>query len=54
MPSLDDLESWAKRLDAQEITHSGVKRPSYTSNAMITFRDPDNIQLEFFWPAPKS
>jgi catechol 2,3-dioxygenase-like lactoylglutathione lyase family enzyme len=22
--------------------------PSYTANAMITLRDPDNIQLEFF------
>jgi hypothetical protein len=34
------------------ITNSGVKEPPYTSNAMITFRDPDNIQLEFFWSAP--
>jgi len=47
-----DLDSWAKRLDALGIAHSGVKDPSYTSNAMLTFRDPDNIQLEFFWPAP--
>jgi len=23
----------------------------YTPNAMLTFRDPDNIQLEFFWRA---
>lgn len=22
------------------------------SDAMVTFRDPDNIQLEFFWRAP--
>ena len=47
-----DLDAWAGRLDALGITHSGVKQPPYTSNAMITFRDPDNIQLEFFWPAP--
>jgi hypothetical protein len=26
-----------------------VKEPGYTSNAMLTFRGPDNIQLEFFW-----
>jgi hypothetical protein len=26
---------------------------SQTSNAMVTFRDPDNIQLEFFWRPPK-
>ena len=46
-----DLDAWAERLDALGIDNSGVKTPAYTSNAMITFRDPDNIQLEFFWPA---
>lgn len=47
-----DLDAWADRLDQMGIDHSGVKLPSYTANAMITFRDPDNIQLEFFWRAP--
>lgn len=47
-----DLDQWASRLDKLGIPHSGVKQPSYTANAMITFRDPDNIQLEFFWRAP--
>jgi catechol 2,3-dioxygenase-like lactoylglutathione lyase family enzyme len=46
-----DLDAWAERLDTLGVDHSGVKEPSYTSNAMITFRDPDNIQLEFYWPA---
>jgi catechol 2,3-dioxygenase-like lactoylglutathione lyase family enzyme len=46
-----DLDAWASRLDTLGIEHSGVKEPSYTANAMIVFRDPDNIQLEFFWPA---
>jgi catechol 2,3-dioxygenase-like lactoylglutathione lyase family enzyme len=46
-----DLDTWASRLDELEIPHSGVKEPSYTANAMLTFRDPDNIQLEFFWRA---
>jgi len=45
----DDPDSWAERLDQLGIQHSGVKEPSCTSNAMLTFRDPDNIQLEFFW-----
>lgn len=49
-----DLEAWASRLDELGIHHSGVKEPSYTANAMITFRDPDNIQLEFFWRASGS
>jgi glyoxylase I family protein len=50
----DDLDTWAARLDELGIRHSGVKEPSYTSNAMVTYRDPDNIQLEFFWRPPKS
>jgi glyoxylase I family protein len=49
-----DLDAWASRLDELGISHSGVKDPSYTENAMLTFRDPDNIQLEFFWAAPRS
>ncbi|CAN5827350.1 VOC family protein [soil metagenome] len=48
----DDLDEWAGRLDERGITHSGVKDLDYTPNAMLTFRDPDNIQLEFFWRAP--
>ena len=48
----DELEAWAKRLDELRVPHSGVKELSYTQNAMLTFRDPDNIQLEFFWRAP--
>ena len=50
MAARADLDTWAERLDALGIAHSGVKQPSYTKNAMLTFRDPDNIQLEFFWP----
>jgi glyoxylase I family protein len=46
-----ELDSWASRLDELGIRHSGVKQPAYTANAMLTFRDPDNIQLEFFWRA---
>jgi hypothetical protein len=49
-----DLDIWAARLDDLGIPHSGIKEPSYTSNSMITFRDPDNIQLEFFWAAALS
>jgi catechol 2,3-dioxygenase-like lactoylglutathione lyase family enzyme len=47
-----DLDEWADRLGRLGIEHSGVKEPDYTRNAMITFRDPDDIQLEFFWRAP--
>jgi glyoxylase I family protein len=47
----EDLKEWAERLNRLGIPHSGVKEPEYTRNAMLTFRDPDNIQLEFFWRA---
>jgi catechol 2,3-dioxygenase-like lactoylglutathione lyase family enzyme len=48
----DDLDGWGERLDELGIPHSGVKHLDYTPNRMLTFRDPDNIQLEFFWRAP--
>jgi glyoxylase I family protein len=47
----EDLNEWAQKLDRLGIPHSGVKELEYTRNAMVTFRDPDNIQLEFFWRA---
>jgi len=49
-----DLDDWVSRLDELSVPHSGIKEPSYTANAMITFRDPDNIQLEFFWQAAEA
>jgi catechol 2,3-dioxygenase-like lactoylglutathione lyase family enzyme len=48
----EDLDEWVERLDELGIAHSGVKEPEYTRNAILTFRDPDDIQLEFFWRAP--
>jgi glyoxylase I family protein len=41
-----ELEEWAARLDELGIAHSGIKDVDYGS--VITFRDPDNIQAEFF------
>jgi catechol 2,3-dioxygenase-like lactoylglutathione lyase family enzyme len=49
----EDLDEWADRLSQLGVEHSGVKELDYTPNAMITFRDPDNIQPEFFWRAPQ-
>ena len=48
----EELWEWATRLDEMGVPHSGVKELDYSPNAMLTFRDPDNIQLEFFWRAP--
>ncbi|TCK25163.1 VOC family protein [Pseudonocardia endophytica] len=41
-----ELEQWAAKLDELGISHGGVKRAHYGSG--VSFRDPDNIALEFF------
>ena len=41
-----ELEKWGARLDELGIAHSGIKDVDYGS--IITFRDPDNMQAEFF------
>jgi glyoxylase I family protein len=43
-----DLEKWASRLDELGIAHGGIKDAGYGSG--VSFRDPDNIALEFFAP----
>lgn len=41
-----ELEQWATKLDELGIAHGGVKKAHYGSG--VSFRDPDNIGLEFF------
>ena len=43
-----ELETWAGRLDELGIEHDAIKDASYGSG--VSFRDPDNIPLEFFAP----
>lgn len=43
-----ELEKWANRLDELGIEHGGIKDAHYGSG--VSFRDPDNIALEFFCP----
>jgi len=43
-----ELESWQSRLDELGITHGGIVDAHYGSG--LSFRDPDNIALEFFAP----
>jgi glyoxylase I family protein len=49
VPTRADLDEWASRLDSLGITNSGVHAPEGSRNAMVTFRDPDNIALEVFF-----
>jgi glyoxylase I family protein len=43
--SLEELHAWEGRLTELGILHSGIQQAH-----ILTFRDPDNIQLEFFLP----
>lgn len=46
--SRSDLETWEKRLDELGVTHGGIVDAPYGSG--LSFRDPDNLPLEFFAP----
>ena len=43
-----DLEAWKQRLDDLGIANGGIVDAPYGSG--LSFRDPDNIPLEFFAP----
>jgi glyoxylase I family protein len=43
-----ELETWKQRLDDLGIQNGGIVDASYGSG--VSFRDPDNIPLEFFAP----
>ncbi|MDJ0393739.1 VOC family protein [Rhodococcus sp. G-MC3] len=44
----EELAEWPGTLDDLGIAHTGIKNAHYGSG--ISFRDPDNIALEFFAP----
>jgi catechol-2,3-dioxygenase len=43
-----ELEAWEQRLNELGIEHGGIVDAGYGSG--LSFRDPDNIALEFFAP----
>jgi catechol 2,3-dioxygenase-like lactoylglutathione lyase family enzyme len=43
-----ELEAWVRQLNALGIPHGGIVDAAYGSG--LSFRDPDNITLEFFAP----
>jgi catechol 2,3-dioxygenase-like lactoylglutathione lyase family enzyme len=43
-----ELEKWQTRLDELGIKHGGIVDAGYGSG--LSFRDPDNLPLEFFAP----
>ena len=44
--SREELDAWEAILEEKGIEHSEIKDVEYGS--VLTFRDPDNIQMEFF------
>ncbi len=47
VPDMDDLQQWKRRFEQNDVDHSEIKETG-PGSGMITFRDPDNIQLEVF------
>ena len=43
-----ELEQWEKKLDSLGVKHGGIVDAHYGSG--LSFRDPDNLPLEFFAP----
>ena len=48
VPDRAELEAWGDRLDEMGVAHSDIVDAHYGSG--LSFRDPDNIALEFFAP----
>lgn len=48
-----DLDAWQEKLAEHGVEHSPVTNNPSGSGAALVFRDPDNIQLEFWWTAPR-
>ncbi len=46
-----DLDAWEEQLTALNVVHSPAQDTA--NGAALVFRDPDNIQLEFWWTRPR-
>ena len=50
VPSGADVDAYKRRFEEHGVDHSEIKPTRSGDGAMITLRDPDNIQLEVFAP----
>ncbi|MCX7521393.1 VOC family protein [Microbacterium sp. STN6] len=48
-----ELDGWEERLSELGVDHSPVTDAPSGSGTALVFRDPDNIQLEFWWTRPR-
>ena len=51
VPERADLDEWQRHLAALDVEHSPVADTDVGS--ALVFRDPDGIQLEIWWNAPR-
>lgn len=49
-PSMEALQELANRLISAGVDTNGVEQFAPTGNYYVAFRDPDNIQLEYWLP----
>jgi catechol 2,3-dioxygenase-like lactoylglutathione lyase family enzyme len=49
-PSMEALHDLANRLISAGVDTNGVEQFAPTGNYYVAFRDPDNIQLEYWLP----
>jgi glyoxylase I family protein len=47
--SAEDVDAWRRWLETQEVRCSEVKDGALPSSRLITFRDPDGIQVECYY-----
>ncbi|QGH68122.1 VOC family protein [Pseudactinotalea sp. HY158] len=47
-----ELDSWERHLTEHGVDHSPVTDAASGAGTALVFRDPDNIQLEFWWSRP--
>jgi glyoxylase I family protein len=50
----DELDRWQDRLSRLAVEHSPVTDSPSGSGTALVFRDPDDIQLEFWWTRPRT
>ena len=48
VPTAEDVHDFKARFEARGVEHSDVKPTASGAGGIVTFRDPDNIQLEIF------
>lgn len=50
----DELFQWQEHFEKLGVEHSPVTDAPSGSGTALVFRDPDNIQLEIWWTAPRN